>query len=89
MEEILLYAMTVFIGFFAIMNPIAKPRLYGLTRKLDELIRVMEGAHNALVDLEELDEKELDKIRFNYENLAKQARKDLVKNTGDTGVPQI
>ena len=57
--------------------------------KLDELIRVMEGAHNALVDLEELDEKELDKIRFNYENLAKQARKDLVKNTGDTRVPQI
>ncbi len=57
--------------------------------KLDELIRLMEGAHHALLDPEELDEKELDKIRFNYENLAKQARKDWKKNTCLTGVPQI
>jgi hypothetical protein len=49
----------------------------------------MEGAHNALLDLEELDEKDLDKIRIDYEKLAKQAREDLGKNTSDTGVPSL
>ena len=55
--------------------------------KLDELIRVIEGAHNALLDLEELDEKDLDKIRIDYENLATQAREDLRRGENDTGVP--
>ena len=45
--------------------------------KLDELIRVMEGAHNALLNLEELDEKELDLIRVSYLKLAEEARKAL------------
>ncbi len=42
--------------------------------KLDELIRVIEGAENALLDLEELDERELDRIRKRYVDLAKNAR---------------
>ena len=42
--------------------------------KLDELIRAIEGAHNALLDLEELDEKDIAKIREPYEELARQAR---------------
>lgn len=45
--------------------------------KLDELIRALEGAHNALLDLEELDEKDIARIREPYEDLARQARKDL------------
>ncbi|MEO8231482.1 MAG: low affinity iron permease family protein [Ignavibacteriota bacterium] len=57
--------------------------------KLDELIRVIEGAHNALLDLEELDEKELGKIRVNYQKLAKQAREDLNQGESDTGVKDI
>ncbi|HEY0003227.1 MAG TPA: low affinity iron permease family protein [Pyrinomonadaceae bacterium] len=57
--------------------------------KLDELLRVMEGAHNALLDLEELDEKELDKIRASYEKLAERARKDLAKGKRDTGVKDL
>lgn len=57
--------------------------------KLDELIRVIEGAHNALLDLEELDEKELDQIRANYEKLAKNARESLGKGIVDTGVPDV
>ena len=77
-----------FLMVFLIQNTQNRDSL-ALQVKLDELIRVMEGAHNALLDLEELDEKELDKIRVNYENLAKQAREDLAKNTDDTGVPQI
>ena len=42
--------------------------------KLDELIRAVEGAHNALLDLEELDGEELDIIRKDYLELAKAAR---------------
>jgi len=55
--------------------------------KLDELIRAFEGAHNALLDLEELSQEELDKIRANYEQLAEGARRDLREGRGDTGVP--
>ena len=45
--------------------------------KLDELIRAVSSAQNNLMDLEELDEKELDKIRADYEKLAVKARKKL------------
>jgi low affinity Fe/Cu permease len=41
--------------------------------KLDELIRTIDGAHNSLLDLEELDEKDLERIRARYAQLAKQA----------------
>lgn len=57
--------------------------------KLDELIRVMEGAHNGLLNLEELDEKELDLIRVNYVKLAEEARKALHQGKTDTGVPEV
>jgi low affinity Fe/Cu permease len=57
--------------------------------KLDELIRVTEGAHTVLLDLEELDEKQLDRIRANYEKLAKRAREDLKLGKDDTGVPDL
>jgi low affinity Fe/Cu permease len=45
--------------------------------KLDELIRAMSSAQNTLMDLEELDEKELDEIRAKYEQMAEKARKKL------------
>jgi low affinity Fe/Cu permease len=77
-----------FLMVFLIQNTQNRDSL-ALQVKLDELIRVMEGAHNALLDLEELDEKELDKIRIDYEKLAKQAREDLGKDVSDTGVPHI
>lgn len=57
--------------------------------KLDELIRVTEGAHNALLDLEELDEIELDKIRACYEVVAKKARENLKEGKVDTSVADI
>jgi low affinity Fe/Cu permease len=50
--------------------------------KLDELIRALEGAHNALLDLEKLDDKELDKIRDTYGQLADSARKLLQEREG-------
>jgi low affinity Fe/Cu permease len=42
--------------------------------KLDELIRATKGAHNALLDLEELEEEALERFRLHYETLAKAAR---------------
>jgi low affinity Fe/Cu permease len=42
--------------------------------KLDELIRVSRRADDALLDLEELEEKELDALRARYEDMARQAR---------------
>ncbi|MBI2972259.1 MAG: low affinity iron permease family protein [Armatimonadetes bacterium] len=57
--------------------------------KLDELIRALEGAHNALLDLEELTERDLDSLRARYEELARLAREDLRKGHRDTGRPQV
>jgi low affinity Fe/Cu permease len=57
--------------------------------KLDELIRAIEGAHNALLDLEELEEKDLTRFRKQYENLAKDARVALRKGGSDTDSPFV
>jgi low affinity Fe/Cu permease len=57
--------------------------------KLDELIRAVQGAHTVLLDLEELEDAELDRIRANYEKLAERARADLRKGILDTGVPEV
>jgi low affinity Fe/Cu permease len=46
--------------------------------KLDELIRAVEGAHNALLNMEDLGEKELDSIRADYVKLAEAARQPLM-----------
>jgi len=53
--------------------------------KLDELIRAIEGAHNALLALEDLEEQDLDRIRANYTRLAAQARAELDHELGETG----
>lgn len=47
--------------------------------KLDELIRASKEAHNALLDLEELEEEDLDKIRAQYTRLAEEARNELAE----------
>jgi low affinity Fe/Cu permease len=57
--------------------------------KLDELIRALQGAHNALLDLEELTEADLDRLRAHYEQLAQQARAELRQGLRDTGTPEV
>lgn len=57
--------------------------------KLDKLLRVTAGAHNALLDLEELEERQLDRIRANYTTLARRARDDLGRGEPDTGVAEL
>ncbi len=56
--------------------------------KLDELIRATKGAHNALLDLEELDESLLDEFRARYELLARTARAGLEEGQDDTDAPE-
>jgi low affinity Fe/Cu permease len=57
--------------------------------KLDELLRVTKGAHVALLDLEELDDKDLDRIRKDYEKLAGEAREKLKRGEDDTDVVEL
>ena len=42
--------------------------------KLDELIKTNQEANNMLLNLEELNEDDIEKIRATYEELAEQAR---------------
>jgi low affinity Fe/Cu permease len=56
--------------------------------KLDELLRATAGAHNALLDLEELEEHELDQILDGYRRLARSARANLRTGGRDTDAPE-
>ncbi len=57
--------------------------------KLDELLRVTAGAHNVLLNLEELEEHELERIRMVYVRLAEKAREGIEGGRSDDGVPEI
>jgi low affinity Fe/Cu permease len=57
--------------------------------KLDELIRATRGAHNALLDLEELTQDELNAFLQTYQELAQQGRKRVRQGWKDTGTPDI
>jgi low affinity Fe/Cu permease len=45
--------------------------------KLDELIRALQGAHNELVNLENMNDEELEKMKAHYTRLAERARAKL------------
>jgi low affinity Fe/Cu permease len=57
--------------------------------KLDELIRVVDGAHNGLLDLEELSDAELSAFKAKYLELAEEARTEIRRGQSDTGSPEI
>ena len=58
--------------------------------KLDELIRATRGAHNSLLDLEELEERELQTFQDRYEALARRAREcDIADDDNDVGTPEV
>jgi len=52
--------------------------------KLDELIRAVRGAHNELVDLEDLTQEELEQMKAHYTRLAERARARLRKWTPES-----
>ena len=57
--------------------------------KLDQLIRAIEGAHVAMLDLEELSDRELASVRRRYERLAAEAREKMRTGGTDTGTPDV
>jgi len=56
--------------------------------KLDELIRATAGAHNVLLDLEELEEETLEAFRLKYQALASRRESELRHGVMDTGTPE-
>jgi len=56
--------------------------------KLDELIRSIEGAENRLLDLEELDEDEIERVRGEYRQLASEARDEIGAGTDCPPAPR-
>ncbi|HVW66967.1 MAG TPA: low affinity iron permease family protein [Candidatus Peribacteraceae bacterium] len=57
--------------------------------KLDELIRSSKEAHNALLEIEELTERELNQLKKKYAQLAADAREELRQGRKDKGSPDV
>jgi len=57
--------------------------------KLDELIRATKGAHTVLLDLEEMDDEDLLRLRELYEEIASRSRKAIEIGKDDTGTPFV
>jgi len=57
--------------------------------KLDELIRAISGAHNGLLDLEELSDKDLARIKARFEALARESREELKQGLKDTDATEL
>jgi len=57
--------------------------------KLDELIRASGKCHNAVLDIEELSEEELDTIKRGYTLLAKKALEAVRSGKSDLGAPDL
>ena len=57
--------------------------------KLNEIIRALKGAHNAVVSLEDLEEDQLRLLREKYSTLAEEARKRLERGDRDTDVDDV
>ena len=60
-----------FLMVFVIQNTQIRDTI-AMQIKLDELIRVTRAASNTLLDLEELDDRELEEMRQTYERLAQE-----------------
>ena len=57
--------------------------------KLNELLRAVQGAHTALVDLEDLTEAELDLFKARYTALGHQAKAEILQGRKDTDSPEL
>ena len=57
--------------------------------KLDEILRSIGGAHNALISLENLTIEDLQKLKDHYERLANEAREQFNRGQRDTDSPDV
>ena len=57
--------------------------------KLDELIRATRGAHNALLDLEEIEDELLERYLKTYRALAAASRRKIDEGKLDTDTPEV
>ena len=57
--------------------------------KLDELIRAIDGAHNGFLDLEELSDEDLARLRAQFEALARESGENLKQGLRDTGTTEL
>ena len=57
--------------------------------KLNELIRTREGAHNMLLNLEELSLSDIQEPKAHYEKLASCARNSIKQGKADTDTPEV
>ncbi len=62
---------------------------HAIQLKLAELIRAMEGAHNSLLDIEELTDEELLMIKSRFARLAQEAREEIRQGKIDTNRPEF
>jgi len=60
-----------------------------LQLKVDEVIRALHGAHNALVKTDDLSLEEIERLRTQYESLAIRARARVRRGKRDIGTPKI
>lgn len=81
-------SIVTFLMVFLIQNSQNRDTI-AIQLKLDELIRATKGAHNELIDLEELEDDTLQSFRKRYEDLANAARTEFRRRgKGDTGTPE-
>ena len=81
-------SIVTFLMVFVIQNT-QNSQTDALQIKLDELIRATQGAHNALLDLEELEDTQLTTFKDRYTTLAHRAREELKRGLPDTDTNDI
>lgn len=60
-----------------------------LQLKLDEIIRSLSGAHNSLIDLEELTDRQLADLQEQYQKLGEEALRRRQAGESDTGIDDV
>ena len=77
-----------FLMVFLIQNT-QNRAMAGLQLKLDEVVRSIDGANNAILKAEEMTLEELETFAAQYKEVAENAREKLKAGQTDTGTPML